>query len=134
MRPMEKEPRESMLNWLWMIAIVLTLLLFVSAAMAGTVTVSFQELDRDLARCRFTLQNAQGAAIDSKEVTAFNDDQIHQAVLNFDTRLLQGTAGRVVGWCVDAAGQTSVDSAALAAQFPDVIPAPPVLVGVQIVP
>lgn len=137
MRPFDREPhRDSFGTWLWIVALGLIVVLFVTAAMAhaGTVTVAFREQDADLVRCRITLQNAQGGAIASQEVDAFNNDQIHEVVFQYETRLLQGTEGRVVGWCVDLAGQTSVESVASPAIFPDVAPAPPAILGVQVVP
>ena len=128
----------SFTNWLWIIAIVMMIVLFVSAAMAnaGTVKVSYREpADRDLVRCRITLQNAEGAAVDTKEITAFNNDQVHENVsLAYDTRVLQGSTGKVVGWCVDSSGQTSVDSTSLAAIFPDLAPLGPEFLDVQVVP
>jgi hypothetical protein len=120
---------------LFCVAALVLALLFCTSARAGTVTVKWNEApDRDLARCRITVQNATGAAINTVEVPALNSDVIHETKIDYDSRALQGVAGKVVGWCIDAAGQTSVDSAALPVTFPDIKPGSPKLIDVQVVP
>ncbi len=111
-------------------------LLFCSTARAqGVVTVKWNEsADRDLERCRITVQNATGGAVSTVDVPALNSDVLHETKLDFDSRALQGQDGKVVGWCVDKSGQTSVMSAALVVKFPDIAPGAPKLVDVQVVP
>ena len=113
----------------------LVIALFALPAFAGPATVVVvydQPPDPDLKECRFFLQNPTGGAIDNKTVAAADLETGGRVVFTFDAVSLQGTSGKVVARCVDAADQVSVDSNTLAVTFPDPAPGAPVLRSVQV--